>query len=199
LDRKNGKNRLLVKILNHLYFCSTANHLVARIHKKNYLGYDQSLKLALLLVNNNLTTCRTRVCNLREDCVVGKWEPLLWQKLASVASDNLTKYKDTTDYTTDFEDTFNLIEIALPFLDKFKNLQSLTMSQTSFHDEHLLQLVRSAPNLKRLFFQINGKISNIGLNALTRFKKLEELLYDFNGEIYDCEDMLELRDLFATK
>jgi len=162
------------------------------------LNYDQIFKLVLLLVNNNTASCCIHNC-LEEVNVIGKWEPLLWQKLALLASEKLFKFEDTTDYTTDFEDKFSLIETALPHLDKFTNLKILIMSGTAFHDEHLVQLAQKVPNLRSLTFELDGKITNIGISALAKLEKLEELLYRFNGEIYDCEEMSKLRNIFTTK
>jgi len=163
------------------------------------LNYEQSFKLALLLVNNNLTSCRTRNCPDLKESIVGKWEPLLWKKLSSLAADKLAKYEDTTGYASYFEDKFSLVEIALPHLEKFTNLKCLKMSRTVFHDEHLVQLAQKVPNLRSLTFLIDGKISNIGINALARFEKLEELLFDFSGELYECGEIIDLTNLLTTK
>jgi len=172
--------------------------LVERIQNMTDLKYDQCFKLALLLTHNNSTSCQTKVYLEQEiSGLVGKWEPLLWKKLASLASDKLVKFEDTVNYNDCCEDEFSLIETALPFLDKFTNLKILIMSGTAFHDEHLVQLAQKVPNLRSLTFEIDKEITNTGLEALTKMEKLEELLYDYGERCYS-EEMGEFGDKFTT-
>jgi len=163
----------------------------------NCLDCDEYFQLALLLINNNSTSCRIIKC-LEEGSSVGHWETLLWQKLALLAPEKLVKIDHGTDYTSYFE-SFSLIEVALPNLEKLKNLQVLDMSGTNFEDKHLVQLARISPSLKSLTIQSDGEITDIGLAALSGMEKLEEFLYGFNGDICDCEKMCQWQDEFATR
>jgi len=162
-----------------------ANRLVERILQKSCLDYDQYFKLALLLINNNSTFFYTeQILEDRTDCVFGEWEALLWQKLASLASEKLVKYTDNSVYPIYVEDAFSLIATVLPHLAKFSNLKVLDMSETFFHDYHLVQLAQSVPNLRSLTFKFNAEITNIGINALAKIEKLEEVLYFIRGGCY---------------
>jgi len=170
---------------------------VERIQKEERsLGCAQGWKLALLLINSHSTSCRPLHVGSPED--VGKWQPLVWQKLSTLAADKLVKFEDDADYTSDF-DWFSHIDVALPHLARFKNLQVLSMSGTDFTDKHFEELPRKVPGLRSLTFQFNHDISFVGIEAMAELEKLEEIFYAFNFETCDdCDAMITIQEIFTS-
>jgi len=73
------------------------------------------------------------------------------------------------------------------------------MPRTTIGDLHFVNLAQIVPNLKSFTFELNLEISDIAIQALSELEKLEELFYEFNGEIVDTLDMFEVQDSFTSR
>jgi len=179
-------------------FFFLANRLVEAIQSKTKLKYEQSFKLALLLVNNSSTSCLIRNEVKEGDPVGVKWQTILWEKLSSLASQTLLKFEDATDYTQCLKGSISHIDVALPHLAKFKNLQVLDMPKTIFKNKHLVEIAQSLPNLKCISFEIFEGISGITFEAMCRLEKLEAIICTVNLESPNFDYALSNRSDFIT-
>jgi len=175
-----------------------ANHLVQQIFEKNQIrDFDLSFKQTLLLINNSISCIPSGHGWISHPDSLGEWHSLIWQKLAMVASEKLKEFMIPFNY---IGCKFSIIDIALPYLAKFRNLQILELNGTAFNDTHLVQLCQKVPSLRRLAFTlIPGEVTDVSVQALSQLEKLQDLLYKPVHDEDNLEEFDEKTDLLTEK